>query len=104
MRAGDLDRRITIQSYSYERDDFGGEIPIWTDAAAVWAQVAQEGGREFLGAETIRSERKVVFRLRWLPGITVTHRVLYDGREHNILEVRELGRREGLELHTTTTG
>mgnify|MGYP001765327238 CR=1 FL=1 len=104
MRAGDMDRRIMIQGVEYIFDDYGGYEEVWTDVATVWAEVKQESGREFFAAAAIQSERKVVFRLRWLDGITVVHRVLYGGREHNIHEVRELGRQEGLELHTTTTG
>lgn len=104
MRAGDMDRRILIQSYSYETDEYGGTIDTWTDVAEVWANVTQQSGREFFGAGTIQSERKVVFRLRWLDGITVLHRIVYDGRDHDIQEVRELGRKEGLELHTTASG
>ncbi len=104
MRAGDMDRWITIQSVEYVFDDFGGFEEVWTDVADVWAHVSQQSGREFFAAGGIQSERKVVFRLRWLDGITVIHRVVYDGREHNIHEVRELGRREGLELHTTASG
>jgi len=104
MRAGDMDRRVTIQAYSYETDGYGGIIETWTDVAEVWAQVTQQSGREFFGAGSIQSERKVVFRVRWLDGITMLHRVIYGEREHNIHEVRELGRQEGLELHTTTTG
>ena len=104
MRAGDMDRRITIQVYSYETDGIGGIIESWTDFAEVWAQVTQQSGREFFGAGAIQSERKVVFRLRWLDGITVLHRVVFGGREYNIHEVRELGRHEGLELHTTSSG
>ena len=45
-----------------------------------------------------------MFRLRWRTGIKVTDRVVYDRRHHDIHEVRELGRRDGLELFTTTKG
>lgn len=46
------------------------------------------------------AEIRVLFRLRWIEGITVLDRVAYANRLHNIKEVRELGRREGLELMT----
>lgn len=104
MRAGDMDRRITIQYYTEESDEFGGQILTWHDLATVWAEVRQEGGREFFAQATIQSERKVIFRLRWIDGVSVLDRVSYDGRLHNIHQVKELGRQDGLEFHTTASG
>lgn len=106
MRAGDMDRRITILRYELAGDDgFGNPIETYVPTEVVWAEVKQESGREFFAAAAIQSERKVVFKLRWIdPEVRVYDRVLYGEREHNIHEVRELGRQEGLELHTTTTG
>ena len=106
MRAGDLDRRITILRYELAGDDgYGNPFETYVPTEEVWAEVKQESGREFFAQATIQSERKVVFRLRWIdPEIRVYDRVLYAGREHDIHEVRELGRKEGLELHTTAGG
>jgi len=99
-----MDRRITIQRYEVVGDDgFGNEITEWNDLATVWAEVKQESGREFFAAAAIQSERKVIFKLRWMD-VTVIDRVSYDGTLHDIHEVRELGRTEGLELHTTAGG
>jgi hypothetical protein len=39
--------------------------------------------------------------VRWLEGVSVLDRIVYEDRPHNITEVRELGRREGLEIYTT---
>lgn len=103
MRSGDLDRRITIMRYVVTGDDgYGNEVYDWVEHVTVWAAVTQASGREFLHAAAIEAERKVVFRTHWQDGITEADRVTYDGRLHNINETRELGRREGLELHTTT--
>ncbi len=100
MRAGDLDRRVTIRRYTVTEDPFGGEVHEWTDLATVWANVRQESGREFMAAATEMASRKVIFRLRWMAGLTVLDKVHFEGRDHDIHEVRELGRRAGLELHT----
>jgi len=106
MRAGDMDRRITILRYELAGDDgWGNPVETYVPTEEVWAEAKQESGREFFAAASIQSERKVVFRLRWIdPEVRVYDRVLYAGREHNIHEVRELGRKEGLELHTTSSG
>lgn len=104
MRAGDLDRRITIENIVIGQSPSGEPIETWTPVATVWAEVQQQSGREFFATAQTVSERRVVFKLRWLAGITVLHRVIYDAREHNIQEVREIGRRAGLELHTAASG
>lgn len=106
MRAGDMDRRITISQLGeiIDYDPFGSPIYAPPTEHEVWAHVSQQSGREFFAAGGIQSERKVVFRLRWIDGIRVVDTVHYGGRAHNIQEVRELGRREGLELHTVATG
>ena len=40
MRAGQLRKRVTIQSYSAPRDNFGAEEPkTWSTFATVWAAV-----------------------------------------------------------------
>lgn len=106
MRAGDMDRRITILRYELAGDDgFGNPVETYVPTEDVWAEAKQESGREFFAYGGINSERKVVFKLRWIePEVRVYDRVLYAGREHNIHEVRELGRKEGLELHTTSSG
>ena len=101
MRAGDLDRRIVIEKRVITTSPFNEEIITFEPLAEVWAHVLQQGGREFLGAEAVTAERRVVFRIRWLAGVSALHRVVYEGRAHNITEVREIGRREGLELHST---
>lgn len=100
MKAGALDRRVTIQRKAVVYDDYGEEITAWTDLATVSAQVVQQSGREFLAAEQVQAEQRVLFRFRWMDGLTVLDRVSYGGRLHNIQEVKELGRREGVELMT----
>ena len=104
MRAGDMDRRITIQSVEYIDTEYGGYEEVWTDVGVFWASIKQESGREFFAHGGINSDKKAIFRMRWIDGITVVHRVIYAEQEHNIHEVRELGRKQGLELHTTAGG
>ena len=101
MRAGDIDRRITIERLTVTYSESGEPIQAWEAVATVWAKVEQQGGREFFATAQEVSERKVVFRIRWIEGLTVLDRVMLDGAVHDIHEVRRLGRKEGVELHTT---
>lgn len=100
MRPGTMDRIITIQRRTVEDDGYGGEIETWSNLATVFAEVRQQGGREFLAADQIQADKRVVFYLRWLAGLTVLDRVEHEGALHNIQEVREIGRADGVELHT----
>ncbi|HWV11797.1 MAG TPA: phage head closure protein [Sphingobium sp.] len=100
MRPGTMDRIITIQRRTVEDDGYGGEIDTWGNLATVFAEVRQQGGREFLAADQIQADKRVVFCLRWLAGLTALDRVEHEGALHNIQEVREIGRADGVELHT----
>lgn len=102
MRAGDLDRRIVIQRKQIVGDDgYGNVITEWVDYASRSASLTQSGGREFFAQSTMQSERRVVFRCRWVEAVTPDDRVICDGIEYDIKEVREIGRKIALELHCT---
>jgi SPP1 family predicted phage head-tail adaptor len=97
LNAGDLDRRITIRRFTVVGDDgFGNTISDWADVATVWAQVQQQSGREFFAQGAVQSDTLVVFRMRWLDGVTIQDRVRYKGTDHEVHEVKEVGRRDGL--------
>lgn len=100
-----LDRRVVLKSnQGTTSDSYGHTVEDWTEYAKAWANVKQPSGREFMAASGPQSERKVVFRIRWRDDVTVEHRVEYGGRDHNINEVREIGRGRWLDLHTTAVG
>ncbi|WP_035724641.1 phage head closure protein [Fodinicurvata fenggangensis] len=101
MRAGKLDRRITIERLVTGTDPYGAPTETWQTLASVWAQVLQESGQEFFAADAIQAERRVVFRIRYRDDLAMTDRVTYGDWQHDIHEIRELGRRDGLELHCT---
>lgn len=46
----------------------------------------------------------IIFRIRWLDGITNADRIVYGGVNHNLKEVKEIGRRKGLELRCVAAG
>ncbi len=99
MRAGQLERGITIQAYSEGiPDGYGNSVPGYTTLATVRAQIVQQSTEEFLRSYGTTDAYAVIFRIRWLDGITVQHRVQYDGKTLNIREVKEIGRHNGLEL------
>jgi len=99
VKAGALDRLATIQRHTLVDDGYGS-VETWADLITLPAQVVQQAGREFFAASSVQADQRVLFRLRWIEGVTVRDRVSYSGRLHNIVDVKELGRREGTELMT----
>ncbi|MEN7549315.1 phage head closure protein [Rapidithrix thailandica] len=108
MQAGKLDRRITLERFTVTQDDYGQEIKTWEVLASVWAAVNAES-RQTKGNERFEAHQQVavsehIFQIRYLPGLTSTTdekmRIVYRNALYNILDVKEIGRREGLEIIT----
>lgn len=104
MRAGKLDRSITIQRFTSTVDEYGTPVMTWTDVATVRAQIMQASTEEFIRAYGASDKTVIIFRARWLSGITNADRISYDGANYNIKEVKEIGRRKGLELRCEGLG
>jgi SPP1 family predicted phage head-tail adaptor len=104
MRAGPMDRSITIQRATTAIDEFGTPTETWTDLVALRAQVVKASTDEFIRGAGATDETVVVFRTWWRDGITNADRIIYQGVIHNIKETKEIGRRNGLELRTLSYG
>jgi SPP1 family predicted phage head-tail adaptor len=100
MRAGRLDRRIIIQQNTPTRSATGAEDWAWTELDTVWASAKPAGGREFIGADQVIAEQRMIFRIRYRSDVTAKMRVSWDGKLFDIRATAEIGRQEGLELLT----
>lgn len=108
MNAGRMDRRIRFEEAVGVRDpDTNESIPTWLPRATVWAERRPLRGSELYAARQVIANVEIKWRIRWPQGFTVTPdstmriRDIFDGeREHDILSVIEVGRREGLEMLT----
>ena len=98
MRAGKLDRSITLQRFFSATDDYGTPSATWSDLATLRAQVIQAATEEFMKAPGTTDETAIVFRTRYLAGVTTADRIAYAGALFNVKEVKEIGRRKGLEI------
>jgi SPP1 family predicted phage head-tail adaptor len=102
MRAGKLDRRITIQRPAVSQSGSGAETATWQDVATVWAERVSGPGNERYVAQQFVGKSVLTFNIRWsdaVKEITSKHQVVFDGRACNVLDVKEIGRREGLMLY-----
>ena len=97
MISARMDRQITIQQQTVTYDDYGEPQTSWFDLATVWAEVRQQSARETWQAGKV-VETEMAFKIRYRNGVNETCRVVYDGINYDITGVREIGRRDGLEV------
>lgn len=102
MKAGNLDRRVTIQREGAPTDNGIEETDgVLADYATRWASWKPANGREVF--ENLGREAKAggTFWLRYdseTAAIEETDKVLFDGRLWDIIGIQEIARREGIEL------
>jgi SPP1 family predicted phage head-tail adaptor len=89
LRAGQLTRRLKIQSRSTNQDTFGGPSLVWIDVATVWAEIQPLTGRELESAQRMASEVSHQITVRYQanfadPKVVAGYRAIYKGRVFNI--------------------
>lgn len=96
---GKADRQATIQSLSVALDAAGQPIETWSNTVTVWARLINQAGSERFTAQQVVGRNVTTFRIRFREGLDVKrNRLLYDGLQYDIHAIRELGRREAIEL------
>lgn len=83
MDPGELNRKITIQSFT--PDSVDEEIKVWANVATPWAKKVHRTSREFFAAQKINSETTDLFIIRYRTGIDTKMRVVFDGRNYDII-------------------
>jgi SPP1 family predicted phage head-tail adaptor len=93
--AGQLDRRIVIESYTATRDALGGEVQTWATHATVWGGVIykelQSDETQMAGSQV--ASKKVNFRIRYLSTVTEKMRVSFESEYYDILSITHEGRK-----------
>lgn len=101
MRATGRDWLITIQRMTLTYDAHNRPIETWADVAQVWAEKRDvSDGERFRAAQT-EAQITTRFRLLWSPQIADVNpkdRIALDGALYDISGVKEIGRREGIEI------
>jgi SPP1 family predicted phage head-tail adaptor len=89
---------INIERLVETIDAFGVAQQAWASVLRMRAQVLQATTEEFKRGCGVASDSVVIFRIRFIEGITLAHRIAFDGRLFDIREIEEIGRRRYLEL------
>lgn len=104
MFSGPLDRRITIQRATTSADAYNEPIETWATLATVWAMKRDASDSERQRASETSAEITTRFQIRYsstVAEINPKDRISYDGKTYDIWGVKEIGRREGLEISAT---
>lgn len=104
MQAGRLDRRITIQRATTVANDFNELVQTWATHATVWAHAAPVMDAEKIRAGEMLGLKSYRFTIRYssdVADVDPTYRLTFDGRTYDVSGIKELGRREGLEITAT---
>lgn len=98
MRAGNLDRQLTIQSATTTQDASGQEIETWATVATVWAARKDVRGSERFAAEQEIATRAATYRIRWITGVNEKMRVVDAGTTYGIVGIADDYRQGWMEL------
>lgn len=99
MRVGLFDRRVVIQSLSSGVDSSGQPTETWTNFLTVWMRIVPTRGNERFTARQVVGTAVTTFEARYRSDITVDrHRLVFDGRNWDISDIRENGRRRTMEI------
>jgi len=96
-----MDRRITLRRATFTQDGFGEAIATWANLATVPAQFMPVSDAEKWKNDEVSAEMTARFRIRFSSTTSTLNpkdRLIFDGLEHDIHGVKEIGRRDFLEI------
>lgn len=95
IEAGELDRRITIQSQSMVPDAVTGvPSPVWSPVRICWAKIVTSSSKEFYFANQFTAESTHLVVVRWSPiPLVAGMQILYGARTFTIQNVEDVAER-----------
>lgn len=104
MDAGRLDRRIALKRATSTANAFNEPVVTWTTIATVWASVMPVNDSERMRAGETLAAKQSRFTIRYssrVADVDPRDRLTFDGRDYDINGVKEVVRREWLEITAT---
>lgn len=99
VNIGELDRRVTIQRKTTERDAFNQPtITSWETLFTVWAKVDEAPGNETYESDQLTAVRLTRFTIRYRDGISEQDRIAFDERFYDIVSITKPDRKRTLQL------
>ena len=99
MRAGELDRLITVRTNIPAVDSYGEPIENWSTLGIIWAKIQPtQEVEKFVGEQTAAFEF-MDFTIRFGEIFRdYKNSIVWDGKTFDIVSIKEIGRREGLKI------
>jgi SPP1 family predicted phage head-tail adaptor len=104
LAAGPMDRRITLQQATITYDALNTPTETWATLATVWASKEDLSDSERVAAAEVGAAMTTRFRIRYslkVSGINPKDRLTFDGNTYEVVNTKEIGRREGIEITAT---
>ena len=98
MKAGRLTEEIRIERSTSTINEYGTPSTTWAKLAVLRAEKVEQTTTEYIRNFGASDEEVVIFRTRFLDGITNADRLIWKGNAFNIQSVAPIGRRTGVEL------
>ncbi|WP_457796650.1 phage head completion protein [Methylocystis sp. S23] len=106
IRAGRLDRSISIGSKQTDAiDDFGAPTEVYMMQGPYRAELVRDSAGDSATSQIVKEggavdsvETLLTFRTRWISGLTVADRLIYENRTFDIIGLVEIGRRRGWQI------
>lgn len=104
IKAGRMDRLIVFQRDSGNTTDtIGHPVQNFTTLRSEYAEVQHVAGSEVFKSAKDVAVRTATFRCHWFSGLLASDRISYDGAYWDILYIREINRRELIEVLAQVT-
>lgn len=97
MRAGQA-RSLVVERNTPVSDGQGGFTDSWATLFHAWAEVTPQTGTEVFRSDKQTAIKSARFVFRWDTRIALTDRLYYEEEYYHITYIREMGRREGVEV------
>ena len=101
MDSGALDRSLILRKRTVANNTLGEEVETFIDLATVRASKTDISDAEKVRAQQVGAEITTRFQIRWSVNwsdLNPKDRVECDLREYEVVGVKEIGRREGIEI------
>jgi SPP1 family predicted phage head-tail adaptor len=98
MKAGRMSETVTIERETETVSPAGTVTLTWATITTRKAELIQAGMTELLKPFGEEEQSAIVFRVRYVADVLTTDRLTYCGQHYNIRDIKEIGRRRGLDL------
>lgn len=90
MKTGQLNKRITFQTYTTVKDKQGVQSKTWSDFVTVFANVKTGSLREVMQGDRLVAQAKITFTIRYRKDLTPDMRIVYEGKALPINGIADL--------------